>query len=711
MDSYAPCPCGSGKKVKFCCQPILGEMEKIERLLENNQPHMALQQLEKLDKAHPGNPWVVTRQALTYINDGRPAEAERALRPFLKAHPDHALANVLYGIASFNAQGYPEARRAVHRAFRKGAAQESSLVSSLAASIAGWYLSDGRPMAARQHMALALRLGSPEQRKQAFGALLELDGDPSVSYPLRGAHQPPVYVGPDSHKDQARKAQQLSIVGCWQEGAELLEGVAAVDNESAELWHLVGLFRVWDGMDDPAAEALHKAADRYQDFEQAVECETLAQLLEQFAPDRTRKMRVRQYRVESVSRLLTQLDALPQCVRVDRRLDEEATAGDPAARYLILDRPGRDISAATPETTPKFLARLAVFDRSEDDDSPAQAFLSGMEGAPLDAATQSFLAAAAGLASPEPLGDEPDADVTGLVPQEQVGLFQNFYFPAGMRGADRRRVQQEEWQTVINERWPNTPLRALGGKTPVEAASDPELRVALAGAIDVLDVFCAARSYILPVNELRSRFGLPPVAPLAVGAELNLNTLSFMQLKRLDLQALGSEQLQQVVQRAMLMRHPGVVRDVLTHAIESGVLESQKIDPQQAYSTLADIHRDALQPEQALEWIARGREAAQQATEHRFERTLQWRMREMTVRVDDPEDPATSELLRDMWQTYGSKLPWMRDQLNDLVGMLQIDPPWGGVVVSSSVAEDAGNWSPAESSAGGEKKLWLPGDA
>jgi tetratricopeptide (TPR) repeat protein len=711
MDSYAPCPCGSGKKVKFCCQPILGEMEKIERLLENNQPHMALQQLEKLDKAHPGNPWVVTRQALTYINDGRPADAERVLRPFLKAHPDHALANVLYGIAAFNAQGYPEARRAVHRAFRKGAAQESSLVSSLAASIAGWYLSDGRTMAARQHMALALRLGSPEQRKQAFGALLELDGDPSVSYPLRGAHQPPVYVGPDSHKDQARKAQQLSIVGCWQEGAELLESVAAVDNESAELWHLVGLFRVWDGMDEPAAEALHKAADRYQDFEQAVECETLAQLLEQFAPDRTRKMRVRRYRVESVSRLLTQLDALPQCVRVDRRPDEAATAGDPAARYLILDRPGKDISTATAETTPKFLARLAVFDRSDDDDSPAQAFLSGMEGGPLDTAVEGFLAAAAGLASAEPLGDDPDADVTGLVPEEQVGLFQNFYFPAGMRGAGRRRVQQEEWQTVLNERWPNSPLRALGGKTPVEAASDPELRVALAGAIEVLDVFCAARSYILPVNELRSRFGLPALAQLAVSFESNLNTLSFMQLKRLGLRALSSEQLQQVVQRAMLMRHPGVVRDVLTYATDSSVLESQKIDPQQAYSTLADIHRDALQPEQALEWIAKGREAAQQATEHRFERTLQWRMREMTIRVDDPEDPATTALLRDMWQTYGAKLPWMRDQLNDLVGMLQIDPPWGGVVVTSNPDEDAGSWSPAETAAGGEKKLWLPGDA
>lgn len=711
MDSYAPCPCGSGKKVKFCCQPILGEMEKIERLLENNQPHMALQQLEKLDKAHPGNPWVVTRQAMTYIDDGRPEEAERVLRPFLKGHPDHALANVLYGAAVFSAQGYPEARKAVHRAFRKGAAQESSLVSSLAASIASWYLSDGRPLAARQHMALALRLGSPEQRKRTFAALLELDGEPTVSYPLRGAHQPPAYTGPESHQEQVRKAQQLSIVGCWQEAAEQLGAVAAVDNQSAELWHLIGLFQGWEGLDESAAESLHKAADRYQDFEQAVECETLAQLLEQFAPDRTRKMRVRRFRIDSVSRLLTQLDAEPQFVRVDQRPDEEPTAGDPAARYLILDRSGKDISAATRDTTPLFLARLAVFDRGDDDDSPAQAFLSGMEGEPLETATQLFVGAAGGLASAEGMGEEPDADVTGLVPEEQVGLYRNFFFPPGMRGAGRRRIQQEEWQNVISERWPNAPLRALGGKTPVEAASDPELRVALAGAIEVLDVFCTARSYILPVNELRARFELPPVAPLAVNADLNLSTLSFMQLKRIDLRALNTDQLQQVVQRAMLMRHPGFVRDVLSQALENGLVDSQKIDPLQVYSTLADICRDTLEHDQALHWIARGREAAQQGSEHRFERTLMWRMREMTVRVDDPEDPATAELLRDMWQTYGTKLPWMREQLTALVETLQIDPPWGGVVVTSSVSDDAGSWTPAPSAAGGEKKLWLPGDA
>ena len=711
MDPYAPCPCGSGKKVKFCCQPILPEMEKIERLLDSNRPHMALQQLEKLDQAHPGNPWVVTRQALTYVNDQQPGEAERVLRPFLKANPDHALANVLYGVSAFNHHGYPEAKKAVHRAFRKGAAQESSLVSSLAATIAGWYLSDGRYMAARQHMALALRMGNPEQRKQAFSALLELDGDPGVSYPLRGAHQAPAYTGPESHRDQARKAQQLSIVGCWQEGAEQLAAIGEVDNESAELWHLVGLFRVWDGLDEEGAEALHKAADRYQDFEQAVECETLAQLLELYEPERARKMRVRRYRLESVSRLLTQLDANPRCVRIDRRPDEEPTGGDPAARYVVLDRPASDIAEAGPETTPKMLARLAVFDKGDEDDAPAQAFLSGLEGEPLETATRIFLDAAGGLAAHEAMGDDPNDDVTGLVPEEQVGLFQNFYFPAGLRGAVRRTIQQQEWEHLLSERWPNTPLRALGGQTPQQAASDPELKVPLAAAIQLLDVFCASRSYILSVNSMREKFGLPPVSTLTVDEKSNLNTLSFMQLQRLDLSALSNEQLQQVVQRAMLMRHPGFVQTVLVQVVESDRLDAMQIDSQQIYSTLCEIDRDALRSEQALEWIAKGHEAAQQSREQQFERSLQWRMREVTVRVDDPDDPATAGLLNDLWHTYGTKLPWLREQLTELVGMLQIDPPWGGVVVSSNVAEAASGWTPEPAAGSGEKKLWLPGDA
>ena len=32
LDMYSLCPCGSGKKLKFCCQPLSTEMEKVEKL-------------------------------------------------------------------------------------------------------------------------------------------------------------------------------------------------------------------------------------------------------------------------------------------------------------------------------------------------------------------------------------------------------------------------------------------------------------------------------------------------------------------------------------------------------------------------------------------------------------------------------------------------------------------------------------------------------
>jgi hypothetical protein len=37
IDSYAYCPCGSGKKLKFCCADIADEMGKIQDMLTGGQ--------------------------------------------------------------------------------------------------------------------------------------------------------------------------------------------------------------------------------------------------------------------------------------------------------------------------------------------------------------------------------------------------------------------------------------------------------------------------------------------------------------------------------------------------------------------------------------------------------------------------------------------------------------------------------------------------
>ena len=36
LDLYDPCPCGSGRKLKFCCRELSGDMERVLKFQENN---------------------------------------------------------------------------------------------------------------------------------------------------------------------------------------------------------------------------------------------------------------------------------------------------------------------------------------------------------------------------------------------------------------------------------------------------------------------------------------------------------------------------------------------------------------------------------------------------------------------------------------------------------------------------------------------------
>ncbi|MFO0914594.1 MAG: tetratricopeptide repeat protein [Pirellulales bacterium] len=53
-DLYRPCPCGSGKKIKFCCsRPIAADLERVERMIDGDQLLAARERLEGLRAKHP----------------------------------------------------------------------------------------------------------------------------------------------------------------------------------------------------------------------------------------------------------------------------------------------------------------------------------------------------------------------------------------------------------------------------------------------------------------------------------------------------------------------------------------------------------------------------------------------------------------------------------------------------------------------------------
>ena len=128
--------------------------------------------------------------------------------------------------------------------------------------------------------------------------------------------------------------------------------------------------------------------------------------------------------------------------------------------------------------------------------------------------------------------------------------------------------------------------------------------------------------------------------------------------------------------------------------------------------TLAELSRDQQRLDEALEWIDKATEHAQQQ-ENAFEQVLQSRLRELMLRMENPDDPVLSERLRLMIEYYGPKIPQIRDYLASMCEQFGITPPWdamSGMMQPAMGSETAGGvWTPDGTADEGSRKLWLPG--
>ncbi len=716
MDSYSLCPCGSGKKVKFCCQAILPELSKIERLQENNQPRMAIQLIDKLLKDHPDHGWLVTQRAMALFNEQRFAEARDSLVPFLHRQPDHPLANVLLATAVSQLEPYPASKKIIHRAFLKGTATEPTLVSLLAGRIAAYHLDEGNFMAARQHMAMVLRLGSEQERQQTLMAMLEIDADASIPYPLRGVQPLPKYTPVEAGMPIYRRAMKLAALGCYEEAGDSLDKVAELDAEMPEAWHTLGLMRAWDGDAKRAAVALRHAARLYTDFDAAVAVETVAQLLERELPENSVSTRMRGYTVDSLSRLLTRLDNEDRLSRVLFGPDEQQA--QLSARYDILDRPqptSEELAMLTMETAPRVIGRIGLFDK-RDADSPARAIITGIEGDRLLAATQLFEAAAGDLAVQNDAVLQRDDngefdDVVVRHPQDEITLSDPLFVPQETPAPIRKKLRLEMLQHAVYKNWMNAPQPALGGNSPLQAQSEESLRVPLAAAVYVLDTFMDGRDQILDLDALRQQLGLQTPASMSITADSDLNAFTTTQLQQVDLKTLDDTQFERLMQRLLVTKNCRqgytVLKEFVEHRSKAATQDQQ--ETMQAHASLADICSSALRPDEALEWIEKGFQFAKESGAP-FQSLLFWKMRELGYRAADPEDPLLKDLLLELWNHYGTKVPQVRERLTEVVQVLGIDPPWERAILTASTSDTGGVLLSAETSStvAGEKKLWLP---
>ena len=92
LDPYSLCPGGTGKKIKFCCHELLGDLEQLDRLVEGEQIEAALEQVTRLSEKHPGKACLLATQTKLELAAKKFNDAAVTSRAFLEAYPDNPLA-------------------------------------------------------------------------------------------------------------------------------------------------------------------------------------------------------------------------------------------------------------------------------------------------------------------------------------------------------------------------------------------------------------------------------------------------------------------------------------------------------------------------------------------------------------------------------------------------------------------------------------------
>ena len=710
MDVYAPCPCGSGKKLKFCCVDLAEDMDRISRLMENNQPRSAMQQLEGLSKRHPKNPWVESTRALVHLELAEPALARDVCREYLEHQPDHEFTLVLYATAALQADGFDQAEKLVHRAFQRASRKFPSMVAGLSLAAAAVMSSRGKFMSAREHLGFALKIAPDQDRQEIFVRLLEFDNSAQIPYPLRGAHALPQPALPETQQAEFRKAMKYVSVGCWREAADVLQPLADASAETPELSHAVGLCRAWAGDESAAAAALHRAAARYADVPTAVECETVAQLLDQnVATDRVDVLALTTT-ISSVSRLLTILDEHRRLQRVLLPADDPDA---PSASYQVLDRDRvrkEDLPRLTADTAPQVLAQILVFDAERSPrELPARLMIVAAAGKDFDDSGDLLRAIVGELAE----WKTAETTTVSSAARELHELGWSWGFPPNAGPLDRQRIEQERWVRTVQDVWPNRQTALLGGRSPLDCAGDAAMQVPLYACAYTFDAYCDEAGYDLDLDQLLQRLKLEPLPAFEVEADSPVSNLSVMQTERLAIEKLTDAQLMSVANRTLLIHHDRFVLRVLPLALDRPNCVKQ-LDLDRCYMTLADLSRQHGRRDQALEWVAQGRTRLSELSPS-FETQARWDFRELVLRLEDPTDPLLQPLLQKFATYYGPKLPQLRAQLEGILAQLEIASPWsaGGLVLPGAASSGAGVWQPGSPVAAGAEsgggKLWLPG--
>lgn len=709
IDNYQLCPCGSGKKIKFCkCKDSVGELDRVIKMIEGGQLVAALDRLNQILKEHPSAAWALSIRGRLLMDlkehDALVDNAER----FVRLQPSNPLALAQKAVVSLMEANTAEATEALLQVLDEAGDRIDPFILEVMSGVMMQQWQRDWVSTALAYGNLLVAAGSQNTREAQLSLreLRRILSSPEINLLLK--ETPELRERPDSVEWGERFDEAAGLLLNYRvlSAEPKLESLARqYPDQPAILFGLV-MCAIWRGDVSKQAELLGKLAECEElDLEERARMLASAGLVDPKQKSVAAAMTVRVYEIEDAQEAIAKLDPLPRMRAIPaNQLENVGSDGiKPRGGFRWLssdpDQPDKD-ATISPVT-------ILVYGRQTD------------RAARLE--VQSHDADFGGA----------EAELDRLLPerkrieerQESIPVLYAFMLShvddpgrslddAG-RTEELRRYEATFWDVLKTMRVPlfdNVPLEQV-------AVDDTTLleRTAFVRLLQGYDLFRNATPDAL--EELQNRWSVEPLPQLAF-EEVDPTTLGVFDLDCVQVEQAEADDyatLYELLQQAVLNGHHAAMTKIAGRMVElepAADMAPAKVD---AYQRLAGSMRTIAE---SLKCLEAGVEYARAHDIDPVELLLQM----LPLKLAGGDPGAFQEQLTGMLETYrdNQEVLYVIQQMLMQMGLIGPDgqpmgPPSGQPAAAEAAGgESSGLWVPGQENApsqGGSEgsKLWLPG--
>jgi hypothetical protein len=191
VDQYAICPCGNGKKIKFCkCKESLPELDRVMTMIDGRQVVPAIDKLNQVLSEHPDAAWAlaIKGRLMLDLRDYN-ALAENSER-FVRLQPSNPLALAQRSAAELFRDEPEKATLSLLEALTESARSVDTFVLDIASILAYSLANSGLYLTARAYVQLPLTAQGYEANQTAAMVYQELNSSPQINQLLKTVPAP-----------------------------------------------------------------------------------------------------------------------------------------------------------------------------------------------------------------------------------------------------------------------------------------------------------------------------------------------------------------------------------------------------------------------------------------------------------------------------------------------------------------------------------------